>query len=91
MRNRKVQRMLRKSGEKGLSPKDSTGLLDLTPYEAVKDIIKKEKAAAIREAKEKLRELEEKKAAESTASVPPPETEAEPEKTDGKTPDEPKP
>lgn len=91
MRNRKVQRILRKAGEKGLSPRDSTGLLDLTPFEAVKEIIKKEKAEAIREAKEKLREFEEEKAAESDASVPLPETEAEPEKTDGKTPDEPKP
>ena len=91
MRNRKIQRMLRKSGEKGLSPKDITGLLDLTPFEAVKDIIKKEKADAIREAKEKLRQLEEEKDAESAASVPPPEPSPGSEKTDGKTPDEPKP
>ena len=68
MRNRKVQRMLRKTGEKGLSPRDSTGLLDLTPFEAVKEIIKKEKAEAIREAKEKLRELEEAKASELDAA-----------------------
>ena len=75
MRNRKVQRMLRKSGEKGLSPKDSTGLLDLTPYEAVKDISKKEKAAAIREAKEKLKALEEsgEEAAGAAETAPPPE------------------
>ncbi|MBR4896598.1 MAG: hypothetical protein IKZ41_09225, partial [Clostridia bacterium] len=75
MRNRKVQRMLRKAGEKGLSPRDSTGLLDLTPFEAVKEIIKKEKAEAIREAKEKLKTLEE--SGEETAvpaeSAPPPE------------------
>ena len=75
MRNRKVQRILRKAGEKGLSPRDSTGLLDLTPFEAVKEIIKKEKAEAIREAKEKLKALEE--SGEETAvpaeSAPPPE------------------
>ena len=52
MRNRKIQRMLRKSGEKGLSRRDTAGVLDLTPYEAVKNIIQKEKAAAIREAVE---------------------------------------
>ena len=30
--------------EKGLSPKDEAGLLDPTPFEAVKRIIRKEKA-----------------------------------------------
>ncbi len=51
MRNRKMQRLLRKSGvkglsrEKGLSPKDETGLPDPTPFEAVRRIIEKEKKA----------------------------------------------
>lgn len=51
MRDRKKQRMLRKSGikglsrEKGLSPKDETGLPDPTPFEAVRRIIEKEKKA----------------------------------------------
>ena len=44
MRNRKKQRILRKIKEKGLSPRDETGLLDPTPYEAVKRIIEEEKA-----------------------------------------------
>ncbi len=71
MRNRKIQRMLRKSGEKGLSRRDTAGVLDLTPYEAVKNIIQKEKAAAIREAKAKLKELEEAKAAETAETEEP--------------------
>ena len=43
MRDRKKQRLLRKTKEKGLSPKDETGLPDPTPFEAVKRIIRKEK------------------------------------------------
>lgn len=43
MRDRKKQRLLRKLKEKGLSPKDETGLPDPTPFEAVKRIIEKEK------------------------------------------------
>ena len=43
MRNRKIQRLLRKTKEKGLSPKDEAGLPDPTPFEAVKRIIEKEK------------------------------------------------
>ena len=49
MRDRKKQRLLRKSGikglsrEKGLSPKDETALPDPTPFEAVRRIIEKEK------------------------------------------------
>ena len=43
MRDRRIQRQLRKSGEKGLSPKDSAGIPDPTPFEAVKNIIRKEK------------------------------------------------
>ena len=45
MRDRKKQRLLRKTKEKGLSRKDETGLPDPTPYEAVKRIIEKEKKA----------------------------------------------
>ncbi len=45
MRDRKKQRLLRKLKEKGLSPKDETGLPDPTPFEAVKRIIEKEKKA----------------------------------------------
>ena len=45
MRDRKKQRLLRKLKEKGLSPKDETGLQDPTPFEAVKRIIEKEKKA----------------------------------------------
>ena len=81
MRNRKIQRMLHKSGEKGLSRRDTAGVLDLTPYEAVKDIIQIEKAAAIREAKAKLKELEEAKAAETAETEEPKESE-EPEKSE---------
>jgi len=86
MRNRKIQRMLRKSGEKGLSRRDTAGVLDLTPYEAVKDIIQKEKAAAIREAKAKLKELEEAKAAETAETEEPEKSEeaaGSGKKTDG--------
>ena len=43
MRDRKKQRLLRKTKEKGLSPKDQVGIPDPTPFEAVKRIIKKEK------------------------------------------------
>ncbi len=43
MRDRKKQRLFRKLKEKGLSPKDETGLPDPTPFEAVKRIIEKEK------------------------------------------------
>lgn len=45
MRDRKKQRLLRKTKEKGLARKDETGLPDPTPYEAVKRIIEKEKKA----------------------------------------------
>ncbi len=44
MRNRQKQRIMRKLREKGLSPRDETGMLDPTPYEAVKRIIEAEKA-----------------------------------------------
>ena len=44
MRNRQKQRILKKLREKGLSPRDETGMLDPTPYEAVKRIIEAEKA-----------------------------------------------
>ena len=44
MRNRQKQRILKKLREKGLSPRDETGMLDPTPYEAVKRIINEEKA-----------------------------------------------
>ena len=43
MRDRRIQRLLRKTKEKGLSPKDQAGLPDPTPFEAVKRIIRKEK------------------------------------------------
>jgi len=45
MRDRKKQRLLRKTKEKGLSPKDETGLPDPTPFEAVRRIVEKEKKA----------------------------------------------
>ncbi len=82
MRNRKVQRMLRKTGEKGLSPRDDTGLLDLTPFEAVREIIKKQKAAAARAAKEALAALEkageeEAEEAAEAAGFPPDESAGE--------------
>ena len=44
MRDRKKQRLLRKTKEQGLSRRDITGYLDPTPYEAVKRIVEKEKA-----------------------------------------------
>ena len=50
MRDRKKQRLLRKTKEKGLARKDETGLPDPTPYEAVKRIIEKEKKAIAAEA-----------------------------------------
>ncbi len=44
MRNRTKQRVLKKIlKEKGLSPKDETGLPDPTPFKAVKKIIEEEK------------------------------------------------
>jgi hypothetical protein len=46
MRDRKKQRLLRKTKEKGLSPRDSAGLPDPTPFEAVKRIIEREKKEA---------------------------------------------
>lgn len=43
MRDRKKQRELRKSKEKRLNRRDPSGYLDLTPYEAVNELIRKEK------------------------------------------------
>ena len=52
MRDRKKQRLLKKKlKEKGLSPKDTTGMPDPTPFEAVKEIIRKEKEKILAEAK----------------------------------------
>ena len=49
MRDRKKQRELRKLKEKRLNKRDDTGLLDLTPYEAVERIIRKSIKAALKE------------------------------------------
>ena len=54
MRNRQKQRIMRKLREKGLSPRDETGMLDPTPYEAVKRIIEAEKAMIKRMSVEEL-------------------------------------
>lgn len=44
MRNRDIQRWLKKNQkERGVSPRDITGILDLTAYEAVKRIVADEK------------------------------------------------
>ena len=44
MRNRDIQRWLKKNQkERGLSPRDITGILDLTAFEAVKKIVADEK------------------------------------------------
>ena len=42
MRDRKKQRELRKAKEEKLEIRDFCGILDPTPYDAVKGIIKKE-------------------------------------------------
>ena len=57
MRDRRVQRLLKKTKEKGLSPKDHTGMPDVTPFEAVKRIIEEEKKQIIAAAREKLSSL----------------------------------
>ena len=52
MRDRRRQRLLKKRlKEQGLSPKDSTGISDPTPFEAVKEIIQKEKEKILAEVK----------------------------------------
>ena len=45
MRNRKVQREMKKRCEKMLDPKNYVGISDPTPYEAVKNIRKQQIAA----------------------------------------------
>ena len=55
MRDRRVQRLLKKTKEKGLSPKDHTGMPDVTPFEAVKRIIEEEKKQIIAAAREQIK------------------------------------
>ena len=58
MRDRKKQRLLKKMKEKGLSPKDHTGLPDPTPFEAVKNIMEEEKKKLLERLDEMLAEEE---------------------------------
>ena len=50
MRNRKIQRWLKKNTKEKMIPaRDETGVLDLTPHEAVKNIVNEEKKELVRQ------------------------------------------
>ena len=50
MRNRTIQRWLKKNAKEKMIPaRDETGVLDLTPHEAVKNIVNEEKKELVRQ------------------------------------------
>lgn len=57
MRNRKVQRELKRRGEQKLDMRDSCGVLDPTPYYAVQNMIE-ERKALIRQIKAEIAQRE---------------------------------